>query len=172
MTIEEVVRRLGQAPRIGTSSIRRTAQLLRLFPEATFAPVRGNLDTRLRKLYAGEFDALVLAAAGLYGVIAYTVASRTREIGVRIALGATPGGIVSEVVRRGMTLAAIGMILGLAGALAVGRSLESLLYGMPPNDLLTLGGAAVSFALVALAASWVPARRAAKVDPIAALRTE
>ena len=116
--------------------------------------------------------AVALAAVGVYGVIAYTVASRTREIGVRIALGATPGGIVSEVVRRGMTLAAIGMAVGLAGALAVGRSLESLLYGMPPNDLLTLGGAAVSFALVALAASWVPARRAAKVDPIAALRTE
>ncbi len=116
--------------------------------------------------------AVALAAVGVFGVIAYTVASRTREIGVRIALGATPGGIVSEVVRRGMTLAAIGMALGLAGALAVGRFLESLLYGLPPSDLLTLGGAAVGFALVALVASWVPARRAAKVDPIAALRTE
>jgi len=116
--------------------------------------------------------AVLLAAVGVYGVMAFTVASRTREIGVRIALGATPGGIVSEVVRRGMTLAAIGMALGLAGALAVGRFLESLLYGLPPNDLLTLGGAAAGFALVALAASWLPARRAAKVDPIAALRTD
>ena len=65
MSIEDVVRRLGRAPRIGTSSVRRTAQLMRLFPEARFAPIRGNLDTRLRKLDAGEFDALVLAAAGL-----------------------------------------------------------------------------------------------------------
>jgi len=116
--------------------------------------------------------AVALAAVGVYGVIAYAVASRTREIGVRIALGATPGGIVSEVVRRGMSLAAIGMVLGLAGALTVGRFLESLLYGLSLNDGLTLGGAAAGFVVIALVACWVPARRAARVDPVVALRTE
>jgi len=146
---------------------------------STFSPLDVTVDRhlvspRFNMVLVGTFAvvAVLLAAVGVYGVIAFTVASRTREIGVRIALGATPGGIVSEVVSRGMTLAAIGMAFGLAGALVVGRFLESLLYGLPPTDLLTLGGAVVGFALVALVASWVPARRAAKVDPIAALRTE
>jgi len=116
--------------------------------------------------------AVLLAAIGVYGVVAYSVASRTREIGLRVALGAEPRRIVRQVVRGGLTLAAIGLVIGLAGALAVGRLITSLLYGMPPTDPLTLAGAMGLFVLVVLLASWVPARRAARVDPVIALRVE
>ena len=116
--------------------------------------------------------AMLLAAVGVYGVIAYSVASRTREIGVRIALGATPGRLIASIVGRGLTLSAIGIGVGCAGALGLGRLLASLLYGLPANDPLALSGAIVVFALVALGACWLPARRASRVDPIAALRAE
>jgi ABC-type antimicrobial peptide transport system permease subunit len=105
--------------------------------------------------------AMLLAAVGVYGVIAYSVASRTREIGVRIALGATPRRLVASIVGRGMTLSAMGIGVGCAGALGLGRLLASLLYGLPANDPLALFGAC-----------WLPARRASRVDPIAALRAE
>jgi predicted permease len=116
--------------------------------------------------------AILLAAVGVYGVIAYAVASRTREIGVHIALGATPRRLVAAIVRRGMTLAAVGIAIGCAGAVAVGRLLSSLLYGLPATDPLTLTAAITLFALVACGACWLPARRASRVDPISALRVE
>jgi putative ABC transport system permease protein len=142
-----------------------------------------SLDTRFgRRLVGPRFNmllvgvfalvAVLLAAIGVYGVVAYSVASRTREIGLRVALGAEPRRIVRQVVRGGLTLAAIGLVIGLAGALAVGRLITSLLYGMPPTDPLTLAGAMGLFVLVVLLASWVPARRAARVDPVIALRVE
>jgi len=132
------------------------------------------VSPRFNMLLVGVFAvvAMLLASVGVYGVIAYLVASRTREIGVRIALGATPGGIVSSVVRGGMSLAAVGLAIGLVGTLLVGRLLTSILYGTPPTDPLTLAAAVCGFALVAFIACWVPARRAAKVDPVTALRTE
>jgi len=135
---------------------------------------RGLISPRFNVTLVAVFAlvAVALAAVGVFGVIAYTVANRTREIGVRMALGATPGGIVLDVVRRGMFLAAIGMALGLAGSLAIGRLLESLLYGLPSRDVPTLATTLAVFTVVALVACWVPARRAARVDPIAALRTE
>jgi putative ABC transport system permease protein len=118
------------------------------------------------------FVAIALAAVGVFGVIAYSIASRTREIGVRVALGATPQRIVADVVRRGMTLAGAGMVIGLAGALALGRLFATLLYGLAPTDWLTLSITVLGFGAVAFGASYLPARRAAAVDPLTALRHE
>jgi predicted permease len=116
--------------------------------------------------------ALVLAALGLYGVIAGAVAERTREIGLRAALGATSAQILALVLRQGLTLAALGVALGLVGAAAATRGLESLLYGVTSLDPLTYGGVILVLAAVAGAACWLPAARAARVDPTVALRAE
>jgi putative ABC transport system permease protein len=116
--------------------------------------------------------ALVLAAIGLYGLLAYSVAQRTREIGVRMALGAQRGGILALVLGQGALLAGIGVVAGLAGAFAVTRYLSSLLFGITPLDPATFVAVALVFAGVALLASYVPARRATGVDPIVALRSE
>jgi putative ABC transport system permease protein len=116
--------------------------------------------------------ALVLAALGLYGIIAGSVAERTREIGLRAALGATPEQIRRQVVRRGMMLGGLGVVIGLVGAAAATRGLESLLYGVTSLDPLTYGAVITVVAVVAVAASWLPAARAARVDPTVALRTE
>jgi putative ABC transport system permease protein len=116
--------------------------------------------------------ALVLAALGLYGVLAYTVAQRTQELGVRIALGALPRDVFRLVVGQGLAIAAIGATLGVLLALAAGKLLASLLYGISPGDPLVLAAAAAVLLAAAAAASWFPARRATKVDPVVALRSE
>jgi putative ABC transport system permease protein len=116
--------------------------------------------------------ALLLAAVGLYGVMAYTVAQRTHEIGVRLALGAQPLDVLRMVLRRGLLLAWVGLLLGLAGALAVGRLLQSLLFKVSASDPLTLVAVAALLLLVAALASYGPARRATRVDPLVALRYE
>ena len=117
-------------------------------------------------------SAVVLAAVGLYGLISYSVAQRTREIGIRVALGARPGQVMRPVVREGMTLALIGVGLGLAGALATTKLLSSYLFGIGATDPLTFVAVAVLLLLVALAASYLPSRRALRVDPLTALRAE
>jgi putative ABC transport system permease protein len=114
--------------------------------------------------------ALVLTAVGLYGVISYSVARRTREIGVRMALGARPSSLVRAIVGRGLTLSFLGAAIGLPAAIAVARFFRSLLFGVSPQEPLTLVAGAVVLIIVALAASYIPARRAARVDPLAALR--
>jgi predicted lysophospholipase L1 biosynthesis ABC-type transport system permease subunit len=116
--------------------------------------------------------ALVLGLVGIYGVISYIVAQRTREIGVRIALGARPAQVRRMVVGQAAIVAAIGVGVGLVGAGALTRLMAGLLYGTSPLDLPTYGIVTVAIGLVALAASWLPARRAARVDPVAALRAE
>jgi putative ABC transport system permease protein len=116
--------------------------------------------------------ALVLGIVGVYGVTAYLVAQRTREVGVRLALGAQPAQVVAMVIRQGMAVAAAGLVAGLAGALAAGRLMTGLLYGVSPHDLWTLAGVTMVIALATLAANWVPALRAAHVDPLTALRSE
>lgn len=135
---------------------------------------RKLVSPRFNMLLVASFAlvAVLMAAVGVYGVNAYAVASRTREFGVRTALGASPRQLVASVVRRGMALASIGIIAGCAGAIAVGRLLTSLLYGLPARDPLTLVCAAAILTIVAGVACWVPARRASRVDPVAALRAQ
>jgi ABC-type antimicrobial peptide transport system permease subunit len=116
--------------------------------------------------------ALVLAAVGTYGVISYLVRQGTRDLGVRLALGATPGAILRLVVRRGVALAAAGIGAGIAGALLLGRVLEGLLYGVAASDPVTLTATSVGLAAVALLACWLPARRAAAIDPARTLKTD
>jgi predicted permease len=116
--------------------------------------------------------ALVLAAVGVYGVMAYSVAARTREIGVRVALGAQPRSIFGMVVRQGLSTAVIGLTLGLLGAVALGKVLTSLLYGVGRTDALTFVSVGALLLGVVLTACLVPARRALRVDPLEALRSE
>jgi putative ABC transport system permease protein len=116
--------------------------------------------------------ALVLAAAGIYGVLAGSIAERTREIGLRSALGATPAALLSLVLRAGMTMAVFGIVAGLAGALLLMRFIRTLLFGVGTSDPVALAAASIILLLVALAACIVPARRAIRIDPIAALRSE
>jgi predicted permease len=116
--------------------------------------------------------ALVLACVGIYGIMAYTVSRRTNEIGIRMALGAQPPRILRMVLREAWWLTFAGVIVGLGAALGMGRLIASMLYGLKPYDPFTLGAAGLLLALVAIAASWVPARRAASVDPMRALRHE
>jgi len=128
------------------------------------------LNLWLLGIFAGI--ALVLSAAGLYGVISYLVAQRTREIGVRIALGAQTRDVIRMVMEQGAKLTAAGVALGLLGALAFTRVLASLLYGVSARDPLTFASIAALLAAVALLATWLPARRAARVDPMVAIRKE
>jgi ABC-type antimicrobial peptide transport system permease subunit len=115
---------------------------------------------------------LVLASLGVAGVVAFGVSQRVREIGVRIALGARGGDVVGLVVRDALKLVGIGVIAGLLLALPLALLVRGFLYGLSPFDPLAFGGATAVFALVALVASWLPARRAAGVDPMVALRAE
>jgi len=129
-----------------------------------------RFETLLLTVFAGL--GLLLTAIGLYGVVAYGVAQRTREFGIRLALGARPGEVSGLVVRGGMLLAAIGLIVGIAAAAAATRVLGSTLSGIDRMDPVTVAGVAAVLFAVALFASYVPARRATRVDPIGALRAE
>ncbi len=116
--------------------------------------------------------ALVLASIGIYGTMAYSVSRRTNEIGIRMALGAQPGRVLQMVLVEASWLVAMGVAAGLAGALALARLIAAMLYGLRPWDPLTFAGSAALLILVALGASWIPARRAAGVNPMKALRHE
>ncbi|MEK6325693.1 MAG: FtsX-like permease family protein [Acidobacteriota bacterium] len=116
--------------------------------------------------------ALVLASVGIYGVIAYSVTQRTHEIGIRVALGAQSSHVIKLVVGRGMAVVLAGVAIGLAGSLALTRVMTSLLYGVSTTDPMTLAVVPVVLVAVALLASYIPARRATRVDPMIALRCE
>jgi len=131
---------------------------------------RARFQTLLLGLFAGL--ALVLTAVGLYGVMAQTVAQRTHEIGVRMAMGATRESVLGMVLGRGTVLTLVGTAVGVAGALALSRLIESLLYQIPPHDPFTYVSVCAILAFVSIAASYVPALRATKVDPMVALRYE
>jgi putative ABC transport system permease protein len=131
---------------------------------------RARFQATLLGLFATM--ALILTAVGLYGVMSQAVAQRTHEIGVRMAMGATRESVLAMVLSHGTTLTVIGTVIGIGGALALARLIESLLYQIPPRDPATYLGVSVILGLVAIAASYVPAHRAAKVDPMVALRYE
>jgi putative ABC transport system permease protein len=128
------------------------------------------LNARLLTLFAAI--ALLIAALGIYAVLAYSVNQRTREIGVRIALGAQPGSVQRLVVSEAMKVGLLGIVIGLVAALAAARVLASIVYGVPLRDPATFIAVAAGLTVVALAACVIPARRAAKVDPMVALRYE
>jgi putative ABC transport system permease protein len=116
--------------------------------------------------------ALVLASVGIFGVLSYAVAQRTREIGIRMALGAQERTVLQMVVGHAMVLAAAGIALGAVLALLISRGISTMLFSVTPTDPATFGAVAAILTVVALAASYIPARRATRVDPIVALRTE
>jgi putative ABC transport system permease protein len=136
----------------------------------------GNMvaQRRFSMTLLGTFAALalVLGLVGVYGVTSYLVAQRTREVGLRIALGARPSQLVGMVVGQGMRVAGMGLVLGLAGAVAMARLMAGLLYEVSPLDAATLGGVVVVLVVATLVANWVPARRAARVEPLTALRAD
>jgi len=129
---------------------------------------------RLQGQVIGLFAALamILATIGIYGVISYSVAQRTREVGVRVALGATRSQVVGLVLRQGVLLVGAGLVLGLVAALAATRLLNKLLYGIAPTDLATFAGVPLVLGVVAVLASWLPARRAARISPLIAMRSD
>ena len=173
-----LVIRTKSAPLSMAESVRKA--ILKIDPTQPVANVR-TLDEVIAALVAqrrfvllllGGFAgvALLLAAIGLYGVIAYTVSQRTHEFGIRISLGATRSAVLQLVLRQGMKLAGIGVLLGTAGGLGLTRVLTGLLYEVTPTDPATFLGVSLLLVVVALSASWLAARRAAKVDPMEALR--
>jgi ABC-type antimicrobial peptide transport system permease subunit len=129
---------------------------------------QARFSALLLAMFAGA--ALILATVGIYGVISFAVAQRTREIGIRIALGADRGAVLRLVVNEGAALAGVGLVLGGFAALGTTRVLRSLLFDVSPTDPLTVGTVTALLALAAIAASWVPARRAARLQPTEALR--
>jgi ABC-type antimicrobial peptide transport system permease subunit len=140
--------------------------------EATIgsASATPRFQTFLLVVFAGV--ALMLALAGVYGVMAYTVSQRIPELGVRIALGATPEDIRALVFGHGAKLAGAGLVIGLALALVSGRLLQGLLFGVTARDPLILAGVTIAVAVATLAACYIPVRRAVRVDPMVALRAE
>jgi len=172
--------RTDVAPLTVTQSVREQVRTLDrdlpVFGERTMSQVAAESVSRRRfaMQLVGLFGilALLLAAVGIYGVIAYSVTQKTREIGIRVALGASRSAILRWVLKQGMILTIAGVVIGLVGALALSRLLRSLLFGVGPTDIVTYGALAILLTIVALIACYVPARRATKVDPLVALRYE
>ncbi len=179
-SMEILIRSHQPAERVGVLVRNQTAQLDPSVPVTNIETLQHLLDTqflaypRFRAVLLGAFAALalLLAVIGLYGVLAQLVAQRTQEIGVRMALGARTTDVLGAMMREGMLLVMAGIALGLFGSWLATRSLATLLYGVKPTDPLTLTGVSSALILAALAATYIPARRAARVDPIVALRYE
>jgi putative ABC transport system permease protein len=150
--------------------------MLPLFGERTMQDIVSDslAQGRLAMQVVGLFGvlALLLASIGIYGVMAYSVNQRTREIGIRVALGASRGTIMRWVLRQGLVLIAIGVSTGLLAAFALMRLLRSMLFEVATTDVVTYAALALVLAIVALAACYIPARRATKIDPLVALRYE
>jgi ABC-type antimicrobial peptide transport system permease subunit len=148
-------------------------------PTATFLPLEQVVDRALsprrffvKLLLAFAGAALLLAAIGIYGVISYSVSRRTAEIGIRMALGATAGGVRASIVNDSLRLTLVGVAAGLIGAMALSSLLASLLYDVSPNDPWTFTLSAGVLLVVAIAAAFIPAARASRISPISALRAD
>jgi predicted permease len=175
-----VIVRTTVPPRSIESAVRH--EIAALDPEVPLYQVRtmgdllslGIVAPRFHALLLGSFAAIamLLTMVGLYGVMAYSVVRRTREIGVRVALGASQSAVLSMVLKRALTLIVIGLLLGLGGALAANQLLRSMLYGITPLNPVVFFLASLSVAVIGLLAAFIPARRAARVDPMMALRCE
>jgi predicted permease len=172
--------RTAGAPSSVISSVRESVQSidrnLALIGVNTIGELldQGLWAARMGAILLGVFGllALLLASVGIYGVLSYSVTQRTQEVGIRMALGATPGSVLGLVVKQGMTLVVIGVGLGLAASFGLARLMTSLLFGVKASDPLTFAAVSVMLAGVAFIATYIPARRATRVDPIEALRYE
>jgi ABC-type antimicrobial peptide transport system permease subunit len=164
------------SPSAIAGAIRALDPLLPVFDVRTFDAIlrdRADKQRAMTVLFAGfGLLALLLAALGLYGVMAYATARRIREMGVRLALGATPAQLIALVARDGLRLALIGTVIGVSLAVPVARVLGALVFGIDVNDLAGCAGACGLLIAVALVAAVLPARRALRLDPIAALRAD
>jgi ABC-type antimicrobial peptide transport system permease subunit len=158
------VRRALEADQLAAGRIRTLDEL------SVDSTGRRNFNALLLALFAGV--ALMLAAVGIYGVMSYTVAQRTQEIGIRTALGATPGDTVRLVLRQALVMAVAGVIAGIAASFGLTRLLTAQLFGVKPFDPLTFTGVPLILIAIALAAAYGPAWRATRVDPLVALRHE
>jgi putative ABC transport system permease protein len=174
-----IVRTKGDPLSVAPAVRSQLAALDRNLPLAHVVTMEQRVGTsldqqRFRTLVLGAFAglALLLASFGIYAVIAYFVEQRTREIGVRVALGATRADIVKLVIRQALTMSALGVAFGIAGALMLTRAIRSLLFAVSPSDPLSFAATIVLLIAVAMLASYVPAIRATKVDPLVALRYE
>jgi putative ABC transport system permease protein len=177
---QSVIVRAAMDPSILQQAIRRAVQevdkdqpltdikTLEMIKYESMASSR--LQSLLLSVFAGI--AVLLSALGIYGVISYSVAQRTHEIGIRAALGASAGQLLGLVLRNGMWMTGVGLAVGLAGALGLSRLLAALLFGVGARDPITIAAVAGILAFVALLACYIPARRAMKVDPMIALRYE
>ena len=175
-----VIRTTVSNPNVLTNAVRKDLATLdatipltsvRIFDEyISRSLARPRFNALLLSIFAGT--ALLLTAIGLYGVMAYSVSQRTNEIGIRIALGAGRSSIFRLVVGQAMTLVGISLVIGLVGAFAVTRLLNSLLFGVGASDPFTFIAIVLLVSGVAFVAAWLPARRATRVDPIIALRAE
>ena len=180
LRIVVVARGVGDAVSPVVPAVRRVIRsldpALPIFDVATLGTLHEaeHGTARLGASISGAFAVLglILAAIGIYGVISYATGRRRREVGVRMALGARGADVMRDVLARGGMLVAAGLVLGLLAALAAGRLVRSLLAEVPPHDPLTFAGVALVLGLAGLLATWVPARRAARIDPMVALREE
>jgi predicted lysophospholipase L1 biosynthesis ABC-type transport system permease subunit len=174
-----VVRTTGEPQALAPAVREQIRALDAKLPVADVKTFRDQLDlslfpSRVAAWTLGGFGglALLLAAIGIYGVVSYSVAQRTREIGVRMALGAKEKDVLRLVLGQGLFVIAVGLAVGLLLAFAVTRLIAEFLYGVGVTDLLTFGAVPLLLGIVALGASYIPARRATKVDPLVALRYE
>jgi putative ABC transport system permease protein len=138
--------------------------------DAVIATATSPQSATAQVLLAAALIALLMSAAGTYGVVAYSAGQRTREFGVRIALGACPSSVIGLVLRQSLKLVGVGVVLGIAGALAMGRAMRAILYETDASDPVVIGSVALALTAVALLASWVPARRSVRLSPLAAIR--